>query len=253
MSSEIFYAKAFLRVGDRFIPVVNHGSSNCYDFDSRGREIPERHWSVLSYPFRGRLAFTAAEIKQIAAAFEEANTENRGGTCKSRNRAFEVGEFGRWILAAENVIDKFLRNFDNKFTSDLYDALDALNDRLAQRMRENAFTETEITDAKLSLYDLITVASLVEKETARTSESATIASVIYNRLCSKLYPCLEIDATIQYALAERKEILSNADKGVLSPYNTYTNAGLPAGPIANPADIAQQICSLSRFSFVIWM
>ena len=65
MSSEIFYAKAFLRVGDRFIPVVNHGSSNCYDFDSRGREIPERHWSVLSYPFRGRLAFTAAEIKQM--------------------------------------------------------------------------------------------------------------------------------------------------------------------------------------------
>ena len=44
----------------------------------------------------------------------------------------------------ENVIDRFLRNFDNKFTSDLYDALDALNDRLAQRMRENAFTETEI-------------------------------------------------------------------------------------------------------------
>ena len=133
-----------------------------------------------------------------------------------------------------NVIDKFLRNFDNKFTDDLYDALDALNDRLAQRMRTNGFTETEITDGKLSLYDLITVASLVEKETARTSESATIASVIYNRLCSKLYPCLEIDATIQYALAERKEILSNADKGVLSPYNTYTNAGLPAGPIANP-------------------
>ena len=99
MSSEIFYAKAFIRAGDRFIPVANHGSSNCYDFDSRGREIPERHWSVLSYPFRGRLAFTAEEIKQIAAAYEEANTENRGGTCKSRNRAFEIGEFERWILA----------------------------------------------------------------------------------------------------------------------------------------------------------
>ena len=90
MSSEIFYAKAFLRVGDRFIPVVNHGSSNCYDFDSRGREIPERHWSVLSYPFRGRLAFTAAEIKQIAAAFEEANTENRGGTCKIAHTAIPL-------------------------------------------------------------------------------------------------------------------------------------------------------------------
>ncbi len=99
MSSEIFYAKAFIRVGDRFVPIFNHGSSNCYDFDSRGREIPERHWSILSYPFSGRLLFTAGEINQIAAAHEAANTENRGGTCKSRNRAFEVGEFGRWILA----------------------------------------------------------------------------------------------------------------------------------------------------------
>lgn len=41
MSSEIFYDKAFIRVDDRYIPVVNHGSSNCFDFDSRGREIPE--------------------------------------------------------------------------------------------------------------------------------------------------------------------------------------------------------------------
>ena len=81
---------------------------------------------------------------------------------------------------------------------------------------------------------MIIVASLVEKETAKTSESASIASVIYNRLCSKLYPCLQIDATIQYALDERKEVLSNADKAIISPYNTYTNAGLPAGPIANP-------------------
>ena len=134
----------------------------------------------------------------------------------------------------ENVIDKFLRNFNNKFTEDLYTALDELNVRLAEQMRANGFTEPEITAAKLSLNDLITVASLVEKETAKTSESASIASVIYNRLCSKLYPCLEIDATIQYALGERKEVLSNADKGVISPYNTYTNAGLPAGPIANP-------------------
>ena len=84
------------------------------------------------------------------------------------------------------------------------------------------------------MHDVIIVASLVEKETAKTSESATIASVIYNRLCSKLYPCLQIDATIQYALDERKEVLSNADKAIISPYNTYTNAGLPAGPIANP-------------------
>ena len=88
--------------------------------------------------------------------------------------------------------------------------------------------------AKLDMHDVIIVASLIEKETAKASESPSIAAVIYNRLCSKLYPCLEIDATIQYALDERKEVLSNADKGIISPYNTYKNAGLPAGPISNP-------------------
>ena len=38
MSSEIFYDKAFIRVEEKYIPVVNHGSSNCFEFDSRGRE-----------------------------------------------------------------------------------------------------------------------------------------------------------------------------------------------------------------------
>ena len=115
MSSEIFYDKAFILADGRYIPIVNHGSSNCFDFDSRGREIPERYWSVLSYPFHGRLIFTAEEIKQIAAAHETANTENRGGTLKSRNRAFEVGEFGRWILAGLNsahTVEEY-RNFGN--------------------------------------------------------------------------------------------------------------------------------------------
>lgn len=70
MSSEIFYDKAFILVGEKYIPVVNHGSSNCFDFDSRGREIPEKHWSVLNYPHTGRMLFTAEEMREIAAAHE---------------------------------------------------------------------------------------------------------------------------------------------------------------------------------------
>lgn len=99
MSSEIFYDKAFICVGEQFIPVVNHGASNCFDFDSRGREIPEKHWTVLNYTFRGRQIFNAEEMQQIAAVYEEASSSNRGGTRKSRYRSFEEGEFGRWILA----------------------------------------------------------------------------------------------------------------------------------------------------------
>lgn len=136
--------------------------------------------------------------------------------------------------APENVLAKFLRNFNNKITEDMYTALDDLNAKLRTRMEANGFSESEIQAGQLTLHDIIIVSSLIEKETRRTAESANISSVIYNRLCSKLYPCLNIDATIQYVLPERKDILTNADKAVISPYNTYTNAGLPVGPIANP-------------------
>lgn len=98
MSSEIYYDRAFIRVGNRFIPVVNHGSSNCFDFDAHGREVPEKHWSVLNYTFHGRQLFTEEEIRQIAAVYEAANSDNRDGIRKSRNRSFGVGEFGRWIM-----------------------------------------------------------------------------------------------------------------------------------------------------------
>lgn len=136
--------------------------------------------------------------------------------------------------APENVLSKLLRNFDNKIMDEFYGALDALNADLKEKMLANGFTEAEIQEKLLSFHDLIIVASLVEKETTGSSASSSIASVIYNRLCSKVYPCLNIDATIQYVLPERKETLTLADKSIVSPYNTYTNAGLPVGPISSP-------------------
>ena len=132
----------------------------------------------------------------------------------------------------ENVLGRFLRNFDNKLTEEMKQDLATLNAELREQKLAEGFAETEIQD--LTLHDIIIVASLVEKETTGDAESGKIASVIYNRLCSRVYPCLNIDATIQYVLPERKDILTNADKAVISPYNTYTKAGLPVGPIASP-------------------
>ena len=54
MSSEIFYTKAFIKVGDNFIPLVNHGSSNCTTINVRGREVAEKHWSVRFFGCRWR-------------------------------------------------------------------------------------------------------------------------------------------------------------------------------------------------------
>ena len=137
-----------------------------------------------------------------------------------------------------NVLRKLLQNTDRKLTDDLWEALDELNATLRRRMASAGFSQSEIANSDLRMYDVLCVASLIEKETAGASENGTIASVIYNRLCSKAYPLLNIDATIQYALQERKEVLTDADKLVDSPYNTYKYPGLPVGPIANPGLLA---------------
>ena len=106
--------------------------------------------------------------------------------------------------------------------------LDNFGERIGDRVNEQASAQG------YTLREIITVASLIEKEAGDDLERATIASVIYNRLQSTSYPYLQIDATIQYAMGEHKEHLTYEDLQVDSPYNTYLYPGLPPGPISNP-------------------
>ena len=85
----------------------------------------------------------------------------------------------------------------------------------------------------LTEYELLTVASLIEKEAASDRERPLVASVIYNRI-RKDKP-LQIDASIHYALDNPKEELALKDVRIDSPYNTYENTGLPPGPICSPS------------------
>lgn len=112
--------------------------------------------------------------------------------------------------------------------------------QIVDRLLEQYLLETQDLDIKeararigISEHQLVTVASLIEKEAATPKEKPIIASVIYNRL-DKGTP-LQIDATIQYALEEPKANLSLADLKVDSPFNTYEHKGLPPGPICSPS------------------
>lgn len=111
-------------------------------------------------------------------------------------------------------------------TSVITKLLAAFNRRVTEELRSKA------QSMNLSLHDVVIMASLIEKEAADDSERATIASVLNNRLASNMP--LQIDATIQYILPERKEELSLDDLKIESDYNTYLHTGLPAGPIASP-------------------
>jgi UPF0755 protein len=112
--------------------------------------------------------------------------------------------------------------------------------QMVTRMLEQYLMETQTLDISsarerlnLSEYELVIVASLIEKEAAGPEERPLVASVIYNRI-RKDMP-LQIDASIHYALDKQGEELSLADLKVNSPYNTYENTGLPPGPICSPS------------------
>lgn len=113
-----------------------------------------------------------------------------------------------------NVLNKMILRFDQKFTDE---------------MRQ------EVADSGHTIHEVVIVASLIEKETTGDDQTS-ISAVIWNRLASDNYRLLQIDATVQYILPERKEFLTAEDLAIDSPYNTYLYEGLPAGPIANPGE-----------------
>ena len=134
----------------------------------------------------------------------------------------------------KRVLEKLLDTFDYRFSEDMEAAIETLNTRLADMMRSHGYGEDYIAANRFGIYEIVTVASLIEKETANSSESYTVASVIYNRLTNQAaWPFLNIDAALLYALGH-KEALSAEDLKADTPYNTYLYKGLIPGPIANP-------------------
>ena len=135
----------------------------------------------------------------------------------------------------EVVLEKLLDTFDYRFSEEHIAQIEVVNLWLRGIMEENGKDESYIEENLLDVREIVTIASLIEKETAGAKESATIASVIYNRLYDwgDTPRFLNIDAALLYVLGH-KETLTTEDLKVDSPYNTYLNTGLVPGPIANP-------------------
>ena len=94
--------------------------------------------------------------------------------------------------------------------------------------------QKQMQNRKLTLLEVITMASIIEGETRNEAEKKTIAGVYYNRLKKGMK--LEADPTVQYVLPGGwKRQLMYSDLKFPSPYNTYLNKGLPPGPINNPS------------------
>ena len=119
---------------------------------------------------------------------------------------------------AVSALDRLLSNFHTRISGDLL---------------------TDIENSRYSLREIVTLASIIEKEAIGDDEErANISSVFYNRLSgdnSEIGTALQSDATIYYALHIAGMDDTQFSTDLDSPYNTYKHGGIPAGPICNPS------------------
>ena len=162
---------------------------------------------------------TAAELKAYEVQSDYWFLENTNKDVEYPLEGFLFPDTYNFYIGdtPQGVFRRFLGRFDEIFTDEL---------------------KVYLEGNKYSLYEIMIVASMIEKESAGSSENYDISSVIYNRLNKPAsFPYLNIDATIVYAQGGQSDII---DKDLDSPYNTYKYKGLPPSPICNPSLLSIQ-------------
>ncbi len=134
------------------------------------------------------------------------------------------------------VLEKILNEFDDRFTDKMKEDLTSMQQAFAEKLTANGVDPAYIEANPLSLHQVVTLASIIQRETSSDAECYEIASVFYNRLTNPNYLYLGSDATVYYAIGDyfgEIDELTEAQLNTDSPYNTRTNMGIPPGPICN--------------------
>jgi UPF0755 protein len=138
----------------------------------------------------------------------------------------------RWLGIPGDTAEGFL--FPDTYLLDKSMSCKDILEVMVRRFRRKFLPEWEDLARKdgFSLLDIVTIASIIEKETGIPEERPLVSAVIRNRLSLKMP--LQMDPTVIYGLRRFGVDLTKKDLKTQSPYNSYRNRGLPPGPIANP-------------------
>lgn len=176
------------------------------------------------------------EFRQIVDLLEENKLIDRKKFCDlAQNHDFDY-EFLKTVPKRENRLEGYL--FPDTYIFDSSSTEILILQTMLARFDEIVTDEYKIraNELGMTLDEVITLASVIEREAKGDADREYVSSVFHNRLQSRTHPYLESCATVQYILKERKPVLSTKDTSIDSPYNTYINPGLPIGPIASPGE-----------------
>jgi cell division protein YceG involved in septum cleavage len=167
--------------------------------------------------------------REVAAIAEEAGL--RGDYLKA-SQSFKGFDPGKYGAQSPQSLEGFL--FPATYELPRHPTDDELVARQLAAFKQN-ISQVDMRYARsknLTTYDVLIIGSMIEREVQVPKERKLVAAVIYNRLHAGMP--LQIDATIRYATGNFTKPISPSELQVASPYNTYTNSGLPPGPIGNP-------------------
>ncbi|MFP4016967.1 MAG: endolytic transglycosylase MltG [Halanaerobiales bacterium] len=133
----------------------------------------------------------------------------------------------------EEILEVMLSLFEKRWLDTLNRISEADNDEIdVYDTGYDSRQESNEIVSQFTPHQIMTIASMIEKEARLDEEKPIVAAVIYNRLQRNML--LQIDACIQYIMPERRGRVLYSDLEIDSPYNTYLYPGLPPGPISNP-------------------
>ena len=167
--------------------------------------------------------------REIAPIVKQAGVPGRYLRASRRNPALDPRRYG---APRGRSLEGFL--FPATYELKKGQTVARLRDQQLAQFKSN-FDKVDLSYAKrknLTAYDVLIIASLIEREAAVPKERRLVSSVIYNRLKNDI--SLGIDATVRFVTGNWTEPLKQSELANPSPYNTRVHAGLPPGPIGNP-------------------
>ncbi len=194
-------------------------------------EIAERivKGQVIQYSFTIPEGYT---VRQIAATLAEKGYVNE-------EKFLTIARTETFDIPFDTFHPNLIEPLEGYLYPDTYSYARGMDERAIIRMmvenfKKNVSSEMVNRSSEIgySMQEIITIASLVEREARMPNERKIVASVIYNRL--KINMRLQLCASVMYILPEPKSVLLYSDLEIDSPYNTYRNGGLPPGPVSNP-------------------
>jgi UPF0755 protein len=218
----LWHIRSPLQAGEYFI-----------DYPATTREV---FWQIA----QGKVYVHTVTIPEGLTMFDIADELDREGVC-SREDFLEAAKNTSLIAdLAPNAksLEGFLFPSTYEFTH--HTTCEQVAKRMVQNFRavwDSLNADSGGLPEGLSAEQVVTLASLVERETPRRDERPLVAGVFYNRL--KRGGALQCDPTVAYALqleGHPVKVVHAKDLQIDSPYNTYRNPGLPPGPIANPGE-----------------